>query len=236
METMSRSVLPSPSLARYGTNPVPVQKRTTVKIPSLMRRRREKDQDAVVPLLLRVRAKAVASVDEKKHTLGFLRCESEVKGVFEEIREKVVGVHLVAGVSVAVAFLVAFTHVDSASARSGEIDLPPIEPEVVTVSSSKEISLAKQLQVIGAKMYGAFWCSHCFEQKQMFGKEALKYIEYVECYPEGYRRGVKLAPACSAANIQGFPTWVINGQKYSGEQGFDKLAELSGLPVAQVMK
>lgn len=46
----------------------------------------------------------------------------------------------------------------------------------------------------------------------MFGKEALKYIEYVECYPEGYRRGVKLAAACSAANVQGFPTWVINGQ------------------------
>jgi len=51
--------------------------------------------------------------------------------------------------------------------RSGDIDLPPIEPEVSTMSTSKEITLAKQLKAIGAKMYGAFWCSHCFEQKQV---------------------------------------------------------------------
>jgi hypothetical protein len=94
----------------------------------------------------------------------------------------------------------------------GDIDLPPLEPEVSTSSSPKELSLAKHLRSIGAKMYGAFWCSHCFEQKQMFGKEAMKYVEYVECFPEGYRKGVQIAKACEAANIQGFPTWIINGQ------------------------
>lgn len=47
---------------------------------------------------------------------------------------------------------------------------------------------------------------------QMFGKEAMKDVDYVECYPEGYRRGVQIAKECDAANIQGFPTWVINGQ------------------------
>lgn len=49
----------------------------------------------------------------------------------------------------------------------GDIDLPPLEPEVSTSSSPKELSLAKHLRSIGAKMYGAFWCSHCFEQKQV---------------------------------------------------------------------
>jgi hypothetical protein len=51
--------------------------------------------------------------------------------------------------------------------RSGGIDLPYMSPEVSHVSSSQEIALAKQLKAIGAKMYGAFWCSHCFEQKQV---------------------------------------------------------------------
>lgn len=46
----------------------------------------------------------------------------------------------------------------------------------------------------------------------MFGKEAMKYLDYVECYPEGYRRGVEIAKACEVANIQGFPSWIINDQ------------------------
>lgn len=234
---MSRSVL-SPPLVRCGRNALPFQSRP-LSGPFSMRR--DKYQAAVGPLVPQVCAKALSSLKEEKQTsrseLGFPSLKTEgVKNVFKEICNKAIAVHLVGAVSIAIAFSVAFTHVDSASARSGEIDLPPIEPEVATISSSKEINLAKQLQSIGAKMYGAFWCSHCFEQKQMFGKEALKYIVYVECYPEGYRRGVKLAAACSAANIQGFPTWVINGQQYSGEQEFGRLAELSGLTVTQVMK
>ena len=51
--------------------------------------------------------------------------------------------------------------------RAGDIVIPPISPEVTHVSSSQELALAKQLKAIGAKMYGAFWCSHCFEQKQV---------------------------------------------------------------------
>lgn len=47
---------------------------------------------------------------------------------------------------------------------------------------------------------------------QMFGREAVKLLDYVECYPEGYRRGVKIAKACADANIDGFPTWIIKGE------------------------
>ena len=46
----------------------------------------------------------------------------------------------------------------------------------------------------------------------MFGREAVKLLDYVECYPEGYRRGVKIAKACTDANIDGFPTWIIKGE------------------------
>ena len=36
--------------------------------------------------------------------------------------------------------------------------------------------------------YGAFWCSHCFDQKQAFGKDAMADFPYVECYPDGFRK------------------------------------------------
>lgn len=38
---------------------------------------------------------------------------------------------------------------------------------------------------------------------------------YVECFPEGYKKGVKIFKACSDARIEGFPTWIID--KCSGE-------------------
>jgi hypothetical protein len=56
-------------------------------------------------------------------------------------------------------------------------------------------------------MYGAFWCSHCAEQKAAFGSGAP--LPYTECFPEGYRKGVQMAPACKAAKLDGFPTWTL---------------------------
>ncbi|KAK9284233.1 hypothetical protein L1049_023402 [Liquidambar formosana] len=109
-----------------------------------------------------------------------------------------------------------------------EIDLQPFTTEITTQSNPLAVSLARHLQSIGAKMYGAFWCSHCLEQKQMFGREAAKLLDYVECFPEGYRKGIKMAKACADAKIEGFPTWVINGQVLSGELELSELAQVSG--------
>lgn len=114
------------------------------------------------------------------------------------------------------------------STSLAEIDLQPFTVEITTQSSPLALSLAKHLRSIGAKMYGAFWCSHCVEQKQMFGREAAKLLDYVECFPNGYRKGIKMDKACSAARIEGFPTWVINGEVLSGEQEFSELARASG--------
>lgn len=47
---------------------------------------------------------------------------------------------------------------------------------------------------------------------QMFGHEAAKLLDYVECFPEGYKKGTKILKACADAGIEGFPTWVVNGQ------------------------
>ena len=61
-------------------------------------------------------------------------------------------------------------------------------PEVTTKSDERAVSLAKRLKAAGVEMYGAFWCNHCYDQKQAFGQEAMEEFPYVECYPDGYRK------------------------------------------------
>lgn len=46
----------------------------------------------------------------------------------------------------------------------------------------------------------------------MFGREAAKQLNYVECFPDGYKKGTKILKACADAGIEGFPTWIINDQ------------------------
>lgn len=96
---------------------------------------------------------------------------------------------------------------------------------ITTTSGAAEIALAAHLKQVGAKMYGAFWCSHCHDQKQLFGQEAVSQIDYIECDPKGKNPQTSL---CKAANVQGYPTWEMKGKFYSGTQPLEKLAELSG--------
>ena len=102
--------------------------------------------------------------------------------------------------------------------------VPPHGWEITTTSGPSEIALAKHLNAIGAKMYGAFWCPHCYEQKQLLGKEAFKTINYVECDPSGANPQPE---ACVAAKVQSYPTWIIKGETFSGAQVLKKLAEES---------
>ncbi|MBR8831181.1 MAG: vitamin K epoxide reductase family protein [Chlorogloea purpurea SAG 13.99] len=144
---------------------------------------------------------------------------------------------LVVGVITLVAALGLYSGANNAIASSGKTDIPlptvaaapPYGWEVSTTSGPAEIALAKHLASKGIKEYGAFWCPHCYEQKQLFGKEAVAIIKeekvYVECDPQGNAPDPK---ACSAAGIKGFPTWIIAGAQHSGTQSLEKLAELSG--------
>ena len=112
------------------------------------------------------------------------------------------------------------------------VSLPTTPPEpngkgwtTTTTSGPAEIALAEHLTTIGAKEYGAYWCPHCFQQKQLFGKEAFTKAPYVECATDGVNAQTK---ACQDAGVKAFPTWVIKGTTYSGVQSLEKLAELSG--------
>jgi uncharacterized membrane protein len=96
---------------------------------------------------------------------------------------------------------------------------------VTTQSGASETALAEHLKKTGAKMYGGWFCSHCYEQKQLFGREAKASINYVECHPQGKDPQVDL---CRKEGIEGFPTWDIAGKKYPGTQPPEQLAKLSG--------
>jgi uncharacterized membrane protein len=111
--------------------------------------------------------------------------------------------------------------ITQAPAQSPE---PPYGWEITTTSSQAEIDLAEYLSSIGAKEYGAYWCPHCYDQKQLFGKEAFAKVPYIECDPKGKNAQPDV---CAAANLEGFPTWDINGERFSGTQPLQKLAEIS---------
>jgi uncharacterized membrane protein len=85
-------------------------------------------------------------------------------------------------------------------------------------------ALAEHLSKADVKFYGASWCPHCTEQKHLFGSSE-KRIPYIECSPGG-SKGPQ-APACKEKNIQSYPTWIINGQRYTGIQPLDALARFS---------
>jgi uncharacterized membrane protein/glutaredoxin len=98
-------------------------------------------------------------------------------------------------------------------------------PAVTSTSGQAEIALAKHLASIDAKMYGAYWCPHCHDQKQLFGQQAWREITYVECAPDGQNAQPDV---CTAQGIEGYPTWEVNGRKLSGTQTLQQLAEASG--------
>lgn len=91
-----------------------------------------------------------------------------------------------------------------------------------TPNQEKMNALATCLQEKGVKMYGAFWCPHCNEQKKMFGS-AFSKIEYIECSTPDGRAQLQV---CKDAGIDGYPTWEFpNGTRASGELKAQDLAE-----------
>lgn len=60
-----------------------------------------------------------------------------------------------------------YFHLHLYDSSLADINLEYFTTEITTPSSPFAISLARHLQSTGAKMYGAFWCSHCQEQKQV---------------------------------------------------------------------
>jgi hypothetical protein len=84
---------------------------------------------------------------------------------------------------------------------------------------------AKCLTSKQAKMYGAYWCPHCAEQKEEFGK-SFQYVNYVECAIQGSR---EMTPACKAVGVKHYPSWQFGTNPLvEGEFPLQELSDKTG--------
>lgn len=98
----------------------------------------------------------------------------------------------------------------------------------VSSGPSKLDGFAKCLGDRGALFYGAFWCSHCQNQKALFGTSK-KYLPYIECSTPDAKGQL---PICAANKIASFPTWVFPDLSTStGEISLKILSEKTGCPL-----
>ena len=138
-----------------------------------------------------------------------------------ESREPMIFRGFIVALSVLLGGLIWSTNVDPSNA----IDLPSptenVSPIITTSSSPQNIKFAKFLREKNIVMYSAYWCPHCHDQKQLFGKEAVKELKVVECAKDGKDNNYKL---CQTKGIEGFPSWEINGEIYSGTRDLNDLA------------
>ena len=96
---------------------------------------------------------------------------------------------------------------------------------VSSESTSKSIELAKYLKDNGVVKYSAYWCPNCLNQSELFGKQAYRELNVVECARDGINSQTQL---CIDKKIKGFPTWEINGKLILGVLSLKELSKLTG--------
>ena len=99
------------------------------------------------------------------------------------------------------------------------------ELKVTSESSEESIEFAKYLKDNGVVKYSAYWCPNCLNQSELFGKQAYKELNVVECARDGINSQTQL---CIDKKIKGFPTWEINGTLILGVLSLKELSKLTG--------
>jgi hypothetical protein len=97
-------------------------------------------------------------------------------------------------------------------------------------SEHKYDAFARCLGDHGVKMYGAWWCPHCVEQKEKF-RASFEYAPYVECGVKGNPKGQN--PVCLDAGIKHFPTWQFppTGERVERILSLEELSDRTGCPL-----
>ena len=142
-----------------------------------------------------------------------------------ESREPMIFRGFIVAISVLLGGLIWSTNVDPSNAIDVRSPTENVSPMITTSSSPQNIKFAKFLRENNIVMYSAYWCPHCHDQKQLFGKEAVKELKVVECAEDGKNNNYKL---CQTKGIEGFPSWEINGEIYSGTRDLNELAIITG--------
>ncbi len=96
---------------------------------------------------------------------------------------------------------------------------------VTSESTNESIAFAKYLNDNGVIKYSAYWCPNCLQQSELFGKQAYKELNVVECARDGKNSQTQL---CIEKKIKGFPSWEINGEIILGIQTLEELSKLTG--------
>jgi len=97
---------------------------------------------------------------------------------------------------------------------------------LVTSESTREsIKLAKYLKDNGVVKYSAYWCPNYLNQSGLFGKQAYRELNVVECAIDGIKNQTQL---CNDKKIKRFPTWGINGKLILGVHSLKELSKLTG--------
>ena len=102
------------------------------------------------------------------------------------------------------------------------------ELKVTTDSTKESIDFAKYLNENGVVKYSAYWCHNCLNQSELFGKQAYKVLNVVECANDGKNSQTQL---CIEKKIRGFPTWEINGKLILGVLTLKELSDLTGYKI-----
>ncbi len=97
--------------------------------------------------------------------------------------------------------------------------------KVTSESTRESIELAKYLKDNGVVKYSAYWCPNCLNQSELFGKQAYRELNVVECARDGINSQTQL---CIDKKIKGFPTWEINGKLFLGILSLKDLSKLTG--------
>ena len=94
----------------------------------------------------------------------------------------------------------------------------------------KHDAFARCLSQRGAKMYGAWWCPHCMEQKEKFAA-SFQYVPYVECGIKGQTSGQ--SQACKDENVHHYPTWQFppTGERVERIFTLEELSDRTGCPL-----
>jgi thiol-disulfide isomerase/thioredoxin len=105
-----------------------------------------------------------------------------------------------------------------------------LETKASQVPPGKYTEFAQCLTDKGAKFYGAFWCPHCAEQKELFG-DAVEKLPYVECSTPDKQNQTQV---CIDAGVKSYPTWVFaDGKTHPGLAQLSVLAEKTSCVLPQ---
>ena len=138
-----------------------------------------------------------------------------------ESREPMLYRGFIVALTVLIGGLIWSNNVDPSNAIDVSNNTEKVSPVITTSSSPQKVKFAKFLSEKNIKMYSAYWCPHCHDQKQLFGKQAVNELTVVECAQDGKDNQHEL---CREKQIEGFPSWEIKGEIYSGVKNLNDLA------------